>query len=380
MPMFMRLFRIIPLTLVLTGCTLYAPVNPRIPQPDAQKNNSNFPYRHATGVIHLHTRFSHDAHGQAEKLIRTAQDQALDYIIITEHNTLAPLEKGLQKSYGKLEVLVGSEISTKAGHLLALGISEPIDRDAEVETIIEQIHRQGGLAIIAHPFSDKTPWTDWNVIDQVDGLEVYNIVQDTLDENWLRLAAWGTALPPDFVFRSMLDRPYDALNRWDDALNQGLKLTAIGSADAHEYHYAGFVFGPYELLLKMVRTHLWIEKDQPLSPAVILDAIKQGRGYFAFDMLMDASHFRFWIKDPSGNTIIPGDELVWSDGLTFNITAPEASQIKIYRNGALHADLQISTKTSYPVSESGIYRVEVYRDRLLWIVSNPIYVTEPNNR
>ena len=51
----------------------------------------------------------------------------------------------------RVEVVVGEEVTTLGGHLLALWIEEPSSRSARLRSTIAAIHEQGGLAIPAHP-------------------------------------------------------------------------------------------------------------------------------------------------------------------------------------------------------------------------------------
>ena len=51
----------------------------------------------------------------------------------------------------RFEVVVGEEITTRGGHLLALFIEEPVRPLRSLRSTIAEIHDQGGLAIPAHP-------------------------------------------------------------------------------------------------------------------------------------------------------------------------------------------------------------------------------------
>src|SRR3712207_7665134 len=50
-----------------------------------------------------------------------------------------------------IEVVVGEEITTRGGHLLALWIEEPVRPLQSLRDSIAQVHEQGGIAIPAHP-------------------------------------------------------------------------------------------------------------------------------------------------------------------------------------------------------------------------------------
>ncbi len=106
--------------------------------------------------VHMHTNFS-DGTGSVEEVLAFAQRRTrLDVIAITDHDTIegALRARDLAARDGyRFEVIVGEEISTREGHLLALFLEKRIAPDQSIERSIEQVHEQGGLAIVAHPFN-----------------------------------------------------------------------------------------------------------------------------------------------------------------------------------------------------------------------------------
>ena len=112
--------------------------------------------RRGLADVHMHTNYS-DGTGSVEEVLSFAQDHTrLDVIAITDHDTiegaLRARERAARGDY-RFEVIVGEEISTREGHLLALFLEKPIAPDQSIEHSIEQVHAQGGLAIVAHPFN-----------------------------------------------------------------------------------------------------------------------------------------------------------------------------------------------------------------------------------
>src|SRR5215831_4420008 len=106
--------------------------------------------------VHLHTNYS-DATGSVEEVLAFAQQHtSLDVIAVTDHDTiegaLRARDLAAQGDY-RFQVIVGEEISTREGHLLALFLHKRIAPDQSIERSIEQVHEQGGLAIVAHPFN-----------------------------------------------------------------------------------------------------------------------------------------------------------------------------------------------------------------------------------
>ena len=140
------------LVFLLTGCAVVGPIGRRVPattRPGADVMDDG--YHDVTGIIHIHTLYS-DGGGTFEDVARVANQQHLDYLIVTDHNTLKPLDDGKQGWHGMTLVLVGEEISTPGGHFLALNVRTDISRHQPTQDIIDEVNRQGGLGFIAHPY------------------------------------------------------------------------------------------------------------------------------------------------------------------------------------------------------------------------------------
>lgn len=110
--------------------------------------------------MHLHTLYS-DGTAEVRALldhVEAATD--LDLVAITDHEridgALRAREIHAAGDYA-YQLVVGEEITTRRGHLLALFIEERIPALRPVEETLERIHDQGGLAIAAHPMAPLTP-------------------------------------------------------------------------------------------------------------------------------------------------------------------------------------------------------------------------------
>ncbi len=111
-----------------------------------------------TGKADLHTHTNHtDGMMDVPALLDRAQRHTdLDVLAVTDHDDitagLRARELAAREDF-RFQVIVGSEITTLGGHLIALFIEEPIPRLQSVERTLKAIHRQGGLAIAPHPMS-----------------------------------------------------------------------------------------------------------------------------------------------------------------------------------------------------------------------------------
>ncbi len=105
--------------------------------------------------LHMHTN-RQDGKMEPQQVVDMALSVGhLHAVAVTEHNKISPAldaKRYAETNRYPILVVVGEEISTKDGHILGLFIEDEIVRGIEAEEAVRQIHRQGGLAIPAHPF------------------------------------------------------------------------------------------------------------------------------------------------------------------------------------------------------------------------------------
>ena len=330
-------------------------------------------YEDHVGVIHIHTRYS-DGAGTYEDIARVANAQRLDYLIVTDHNTLQPLRDDQQGWRGTTLVLVGMEISTRGGHYLALNVTTDIDREKmTTQEIFDAVNRQGGFGIIAHPYFKKRRWTDWGVTG-FTGIEAYNIAHDTLDENRLRLALWTFSVPVEPFYLSLIDRPYDPLAKWDELIAKHGRVVGIGAADAHEVRVFGMKFAPYEIMFRLIRTHV-LTPPGPLTGPAVYDALRRGHAYLSLELVDEAKGFSFLADDGQRIRGIMGDDVALEPGLRVSASLPAPATLTLFRDGRPIA-VTIGDYWQVPITQPGAYRLEASRHNKPWIFSNPIYVRE----
>ena len=104
--------------------------------------------------LHIHTLASDGTAGIADVLAHVETATDLDVIAITDHERTdaALAAQAMARDRGlRFEVVVGEEVTTLGGHLLALWIDRPIRPYRTLRTTILAVHEAGGLAIPAHP-------------------------------------------------------------------------------------------------------------------------------------------------------------------------------------------------------------------------------------
>ena len=127
--------------------------------------------------MHVHTKYSLDGKGDPRDFVEMAKRKGLSGIAITDHNEIdGALEaKEYSKDMNDFLVIVGEEISTTCGHILAYNIKERIERGGEPEEVVKTIKAQGGFAVAAHPgrFPSGISYGKVRTLD-VAGIETLN--------------------------------------------------------------------------------------------------------------------------------------------------------------------------------------------------------------
>lgn len=324
--------------------------------------------RDYSGVFHVHSRYSHDSKGRFDEIARAAQKAGVEFVVVTDHNTLEGLRQKMQGFYGPTLVIIGNEVSTAAGHVCVLGLEEEIDSTLPPSEFLKEVARRGGLSFIAHGESVRTPWADWSA-GPVTGLEVYNLAADIYHERMMWVGPKVLFLAPRLFYRSVLDLPGRFLVRWDDLLGER-KIVGVGAVDAHQkVRVLGRPLDRYTTMFRTVQTHVW---TSDLSEKAVLDALQKGHAYVSFDIVTPVKNFLF-LAEGGGKQAIMGDEIDADPDLRLRVFLPRTGRIQIWKDGRLWVEKKSDALTA-PAREPGIYRVEVYRRKRLWIISNPIYV------
>jgi hypothetical protein len=176
----------------------------------------------------------------------------------------------------------------------------------------------------------------------------------------------------------------ETLALWDNLLRNGRKVVAIGGADAHASVYGlgpvkRAVF-PYEHLFSAVNTHLLL--DAPLShdlasaKAQVLDALRGGHAFVAYDLAGTGRGFRFTAVGGQA-TVSMGDDMGLDGPLALRVTSPLPADLRLLQDGREVARTR-GRELIYRTDQPGVFRVEAYRRYRLkwrgWIFSNPIYI------
>ncbi len=172
------------------------------------------------GDLHAHTIHS-DGTWDMKSLTQIARAYRLDFITITDHNTVTGLADIPRNPPEDLLIMAGMELTTFWGHALSLGTYDWIDwrvrpGERSMADIAHEVAAMGGLFVIAHPGIQGDPvctGCDWRYPEVMPGpahvVEVWNGPWDEDSENERSLAMWYV---------------------W---MNQGHRLVATAGTDAH---------------------------------------------------------------------------------------------------------------------------------------------------
>jgi len=117
------------------------------------------PPRLGKADMHIHSLASDGTASVARILEHVERNTDLDVIAIADHERIegaVECRRLALELRGRVEVVVGEEVTTRSGHLLGLFLMERLKRNQRLEITVAEIHEQGGLAIVPHPFSAFT--------------------------------------------------------------------------------------------------------------------------------------------------------------------------------------------------------------------------------
>jgi predicted metal-dependent phosphoesterase TrpH len=110
------------------------------------------------------------------QLLKTAHQHGLDRLVITDHNSIggALAAHCLEPDF----VIVGEEIQTSYGEILAAFVSEVIPKRLDPFKVIELLRQQGAFISVSHPFDPYRSGWPLELLEElaplVDAIEIAN--------------------------------------------------------------------------------------------------------------------------------------------------------------------------------------------------------------
>lgn len=102
--------------------------------------------------LHVHTSYSRDGFCSPQEAIEAAKNKGLSGIAIADHDVVDGSREAKKLAGQDFLVIPSIEVSSKHGHVLGLGIEEPVPTGLSAAETVELIRAQGGVAVAAHPF------------------------------------------------------------------------------------------------------------------------------------------------------------------------------------------------------------------------------------
>lgn len=177
----------------------------------------------AKADLHIHTSVSDGMFSPARLVEEIERRGDLAVIAVTDHEDAAGGHRAREEAARRglaLQVVVGAEVTTRQGHVLALFLERAPRPFRSVESTLEAVHAQGGLAVVPHPMSWLTRSVSGRTIDRIQGRGEPGITFDAIE-----------LCNPSPAGRVTRSRALAANDRW--------RLPVAGGSDAHHLPCAG---------------------------------------------------------------------------------------------------------------------------------------------
>ena len=126
--------------------------------------------------FHVHSIASKDSISKGEKLYERAHALGLGKLILTDHNTISGALE-LQKRYPDF-VIVGEEILTTKGEILAVFVREELPKGIEPLEAFKRLKDQNSFISLSHPYAMmRHGWTEAEMEEYLpflDAIEIAN--------------------------------------------------------------------------------------------------------------------------------------------------------------------------------------------------------------
>jgi len=222
--------------------------------PVARAARRNGPARWVKGDLHCHTLHS-DGRNSVEELVLNAIERGLDFLAVTDHNTITHHEELDRLSHLPITLIPGEEVTTYWGHANMWGLREWVEFRCADEQSMKAVQRfvlnKNGLISVNHPKSIGPPWL-------FEGLEGYPCME-VWQAPW-RFYNW------------------ESLERWDSLLSRGQRVVAVGGSDVHSIPPA-----PPQHPHGLGNPTTWVWAEDGGSEEAILDGIRKGHAFISDD-------------------------------------------------------------------------------------------------
>ena len=127
--------------------------------------------------FHCHTMYSKDSLTPPQALLEACRRKGIDRVVVTDHNTTAGAR--VAQALEPERVVIGEEIMTTKGEILATFVTEEISPGLSPQETIRILRDQGAFISVSHPFDAFRAggWEEEDLLEiapHVDAIEIYN--------------------------------------------------------------------------------------------------------------------------------------------------------------------------------------------------------------
>jgi hypothetical protein len=155
--------------------------------------------------IHCHSCYSRGSKIPTEgiprpgDIVRHAKSIGLSGIAITDHGTIKSWKPASDEAKRQgIMFIPAVELQTREGHLIALGINEPVENLLGFAESVEKIRDAGGIAVAPHPFDIRGEGVRM-LAKEADAVEIFNSLNLDLVANRMALSKFGKSPIPKVV-------------------------------------------------------------------------------------------------------------------------------------------------------------------------------------
>lgn len=321
------------------------------------------------GVIHCHSYLSHDSTGTVAEIRAACRAARLDYLVMTDHQTDASVRDGLRGRLDDTLFVVGAEVRTPQGTILAFPLTKPLRRWQSAGALVAEARKQDAISFLCHAERTRA----WDT-PGITGVEIVNLHAGAMTANRFGMLFTGLFLPLRALLQQICRRDRDLFAHWDAQLALRHPLAPIGGNDAHAsvriFGPLGGTIGTYREVFLTLSTHVLAPS---LDEKELVAALRAGRSYTSFDLFGDGTGFDFRAVDSDGPHL-PGATVAYSNDLRLVVRTPAPGVIRLWRDGQ---PIATATGSSLQCSapDPGLYRTEVHtRGGAPWLFSSSIRV------
>jgi len=214
------------------------------------------------GALHIHTTCS-DGNLTPEEVIAEYQRRGYHFLAVTDHDRITDLTRFNTNGFltiPSVEVCYDWNSVGQGYHLVALGAREMIDlpRETPIRRAIKHWTDRAATVLLAHPYWSGMTSAEMMALEELSGLEIFNLSSHT---------DLGKGL---------------STVHWDHVLTRDKRWWGYAVDDAHWVRQNGRMYDAFG-------AWVWVKAER-LEQSLILEALQQGLFYSSTGPLIHSFH------------------------------------------------------------------------------------------